>query len=251
MHNERRMLEAVKTCIIGTAERFPSDNLKGDGNAACQWDCYRRASMLEPLIDDIFERNVPGDFCEAGVFKGGISIFMASALAVHDGTRKRKMFIADSFAGLPDPSRRVNDAVDGIVSEENRRTKWIKGRFAAGLGLVKTNFNKCYRNHDQKLDRFSHQTTVVPIVGFFNESLPGPVRALSLLRIDADMYTSIYDALERLYPLVSPGGFVIFDDYKFAQARRAIHDFREARAITAPLRFYNATLDVMTYWRRS
>jgi hypothetical protein len=244
------MLEAVKTCIIGAAERFPSDNLKGDPNAACQWDCYRRASMLEPLMNDIFEQNVPGDFCEAGVYKGGISIFMASALATLDGTRRRKMFVADSFSGLPDPNRRVNSEVDAIVREENRRTKWIKGRFAAGLGLVKANFNKCYRNHDQQLGRFSQQTTVVPIVGFFNESLPGPVRALSLLRIDADMYTSIYDVLERLYDLVSPGGVVVFDDFKFVQARRAIRDFREARAITAPLQSYNLTLDAMMYWKK-
>jgi hypothetical protein len=245
------MLEAVKLCIIGKAHRFPTDNLRGDGQAPCEWDCYRRATMLEPLIDELFDRNVPGDFCEAVVFKGGISIFMASALAARDGTRKRKMFLADSFRGLPEPNRRVNDAVDTIVSEENKRTKWIKGRFAAGLGLVKNNFNKCYRNHNHKPERFSQQTTIVPIVGFFNESLPGPIKSLSLLRIDGDLYTSIYDALEGLYELVSPGGFVVFDDYKFVQAQRAIHDFRASRGILEPLQFYNSTLDAMTFWKKS
>ena len=44
--------------------------------------------------------------------------------------------------------------------------------------------------------------------GFFNTSLPGPVGRLSLLRCDSDIFSSTYDTLTRLYPLLSVGGYV-------------------------------------------
>ena len=45
------------------------------------------------------------------------------------------------------------------------------------------------------------------------------------------------DALGALYDRVSPGGFIIADDYGIPQdtCRRAVDDFRAARDITAPL----------------
>ena len=49
---------------------------------SCTWDCANRATMLEPLAADVLMNNVPGDFLEAGVASGGISIFMAAMLRV-------------------------------------------------------------------------------------------------------------------------------------------------------------------------
>ena len=45
---------------------------------------------------------VPGDFLEAGVFRGGTSIIMNAVLACNNVTG-RTLWLADSFAGLPDP----------------------------------------------------------------------------------------------------------------------------------------------------
>ena len=70
----------------------------------------------------------------------------------------------------------------------------------------------------------------------FEETLPG-LRAgpFALLR-DGDMYGSTMVALESLYPRLSPGGFVIIDDYGALPAcRAAVEDYRAANAITAPL----------------
>jgi hypothetical protein len=39
-------------------------------------------------------------------------------------------------------------------------------------------------------------------------------------------------ALESLYHRLSPGGFVIVDDYYLPACAKAIHDFRDARRIT-------------------
>lgn len=43
-----------------------------------------------------------------------------------------------------------------------------------------------------------------------------------------------HQGLDALYDKVSPGGFVIVDDYSALQScKQAIHDFRERRGITA------------------
>ena len=48
-----------------------------------------------------------------------------------------------------------------------------------------------------------------------------------MLRLDGDMYASTMDALEPLYDKVSPGGFVIVDDYGAMPAcAEAVHDYR-------------------------
>ena len=106
-------VEHVKRCVIGNGAMFPDDNYHGDMNAACRWDCYRRATMLEPMAEAIFRDNIPGDFLEAGVFKGGIAIAMAATMLAGDGPAgSRTMWLADSFDGLPNVSTPVSTEVD-------------------------------------------------------------------------------------------------------------------------------------------
>ena len=77
------------------------------GSNACAWDCIHRAIMLEPLAANVLKNGVKGDFLEAGVASGGVSIFMAATLlaaqALGDATdgQRRRMWVADSFRGLP------------------------------------------------------------------------------------------------------------------------------------------------------
>ena len=110
---QNAFLDASKACVIGRAIPFPTSN-KGDPEAACQWDCWRRATMLEPLAWDVLHNGIAGDFIEAGVYKGGISVHMEALLHAFyslRGTtthapreRVRQMWLADSFGGLP-PSK--------------------------------------------------------------------------------------------------------------------------------------------------
>ena len=48
------------------------------------------------------DEDVPGDLLEAGVWRGGASIFMAAALRAY-GDEERLVWAADSFQGLPQP----------------------------------------------------------------------------------------------------------------------------------------------------
>jgi hypothetical protein len=54
-------------------------------------------------------------------------------------------------------------------------------------------------------------------------------------------------ALESLYPNLSPGGFVIIDDYRLRSCRLAVGDFRQKHEIQA--RMYEIDQSAV-YWRK-
>jgi len=74
--------------------------------------------------------------------------------------------------------------------------------------------------------------------GWFRDTLPvAPIRRLALLRVDCDMYESTLVTLRSLYPKLSPGGYVIIDDYGAIPAcRQAVTDFRKEFSIDTELR---------------
>ena len=97
---------------------------------------------------------------------------------------------------------------------------------AVSLDEVKRNFD-AYRMLDDQV-RF--------IKGWFKDTLPtAPIAKLAILRLDGDMYESTMNALASLYSKISPGGFVIVDDYMLPSCRQAIHDFRNQYKINEPL----------------
>ena len=69
--------------------------------------------------------------------------------------------------------------------------------------------------------------------GWFRDTLHvAPIRELAILRLDGDLYESTMDALNALYHKVSPGGFIIVDDFNdFEPCFRAVIDF--ARSTTS------------------
>jgi hypothetical protein len=66
------------------------------------------------------------------------------------------------------------------------------------------------------------------IKGWFKDTLTkAPIEKLAVLRLDGDLYESTMDALNPLYDKVSPGGFIIVDDYlAFLPCKLAIDEFR-------------------------
>ena len=85
--------------------------------------------------------------------------------------------------------------------------------------------------------------------GWFRDTLPGaPVQQLAVLRLDGDLYESTMDALVHLYPKLSPGGYLIVDDYgNIPACRQAVHDYRDRNWIREPIQ----DIDGMgVYWQR-
>jgi O-methyltransferase len=171
----------------------------------------RQLDHMQRCIADVLARNIPGDLIEAGVWRGGMTIFMKAVLKGYQVT-DRKVWVADSFAGLPE------------IDCQHETFEWKRGDMAISLETVRNNFARYGLLDDQ----------VVFLKGFFSETLPAaPIRQLSILRVDADLYESTTDVLRSLYSALSVGGYAIFDDYQnLPDCRRAIDEFRRDHGIT-------------------
>lgn len=191
----------------------------------------KRLDNLQHCVTSVIRNGVPGDLIETGVWRGGSSIFMRAILKAY-GDTSRKVWLADSFRGLPppDPIRYPVDAGD---------TLWKYSELAIPLEQVKANFTR--------YGLLDNQVAFLP--GWFRDTLPAaPIERLSVLRLDGDLYESTMEALVTLYPKVSAGGFVIVDDYGLPTCRAAIEDFRQTHGITDPIHIIDWT---GAFWQRS
>jgi O-methyltransferase len=69
-----------------------------------------------------------------------------------------------------------------------------------------------------------------------------------VLRLDGDLYDSTYDALDALYPRLSPGGYAIVDDYGWVEeCRRAVGDYLDAHGIQVAVQRID---DEAVYWQK-
>jgi len=81
-------------------------------------------------------------------------------------------------------------------------------------------------------------------VGWFQNTIPvdaGQLGSIALLRLDGDWYASTKICLEHLYPLLSPGGIIILEDYYFWEGcRKATVEYRKQNKITSPIQRIDA-----------
>ena len=190
----------------------------------------KRLDNLQYCLETVLEEKIEGDCIETGVWRGGACIFMRAVLKAH-GIEDRRVFVADSFAGLPKPDETKYAADEG--------DKHYKHSFlAVSRDTVASNFEKYGLLDDQ----------VFFLEGWFKDTLPGaPIDKLAILRFDGDMYESTMDALENLYPKLSPGGFCIIDDFALPNCELAVNDFREKYGITSEMVEIDWT---GVYWRK-
>lgn len=181
----------------------------------------RRLDNLEYCAASVIENGVAGDFVECGVLQGGASIFLR-ALQVAYGEESRRTWVCDSFTGPPPPT---DDADRELAAGFNEAAEpWL----AATVQSVRDNF----RMYDLLSDHVRF------VEGLFAESLPhAPIERIAILRLDVGLYDATTDVLEHLYDKVSPGGFLVIDDYNvYEPCRRAVDDFRARRGDTVPMR---------------
>jgi Macrocin-O-methyltransferase (TylF) len=152
-----------------------------------------RYRLFEQVID------VPGDIIECGVFKGAGLMYWAKLLEIFSPNSRKRVIGFDGFRPfLEVPLRPEEYAVarkhDEIVSGVSRRE--VEAAVdVAGLA------------HRVELIEGNIETTAVE----YGQRNAGT--RISLLHLDLDTYSGTKAALTSLYPLVSPGGLVIFDEY--------------------------------------
>lgn len=229
----RRLLGSRGVELVRRAEVDPAVRAEGRDQPkdAETMIGLRRLDNLEACVRRVVDDGVPGDLIETGVWRGGATIFMRGVLAAC-GDTERRVWVADSFQGLPPPNP---DAFPADAGDDH----WKRSHLAVAEAEVRANFAR-YRLLDDQV-RF--------LPGFFSDTLPSaPIERLAVLRLDGDMYESTIVALESLYPKLSPGGFVIVDDYgAIPSCRAAVDHFRAEHGIDEEMHRVDWT---GVYWRR-
>lgn len=190
-----------------------------------------RLESLQRCVVDVLEQGVPGDLIETGVWRGGASILMRAVLAAY-GDTQRRVWVADSFQGLPVMERGPGKELPGDTLSEYTN-------LAVSVDTVKANFARYGLLDDQ----------VCFLPGWFCDTLPrAPLGRLAVARLDGDLYESTMDALSVLYPKLSVGGYLIVDDLSIQQCRDAVDDYRRERGIDEPIVGVDWTGG---YWKKS
>ncbi|MFF5372885.1 TylF/MycF family methyltransferase [Streptomyces sp. NPDC013187] len=192
----------------------------------------RRLENVEHCVKTALADGVPGDFIETGVWRGGTCIFMRAVLKAH-GVTDRRVWVADSFQGMPAADASTHAGDRELASDR------YNDFMATDLPTVRRNF--------ERYDLLDEQVRFLP--GWFRDTLPtAPVDRLAVLRLDSDLYESTMDTLVHLYPKLSPGGFVIVDDYHIPVCAEAVHDWRAEYGVTDPIQDIDG---LGVYWRRA
>jgi O-methyltransferase len=180
----------------------------------------QRLTSLQRCVETVLADDVPGDLVECGVWRGGACILMRAVLAAY-GDETRCVWLADSFAGVPRPDTANYRADKGL------RLDCAAGILAVPEAEVRANF--------QRYGLLDDQVRFLP--GWFKDTLhDAPIDRIAVLRLDGDLYESTIQALDALYPRLSPGGFCIIDDYHEIRAcRQAVTDYRAKHGVSAEI----------------
>jgi len=171
------------------------------------------------------QKKINGALVECGIAEGGTAAMMAlTNKALGEITRPKWFF--DSYEGLPEPT--PEDYEGGKTGHFIRPLP--KG---ACLGTI------------EQVSKLMFETLGFPkeeihlVKGWFQDTVPkdrekiGPI---AVLRLDGDWYESTKIPLENLFDQVTPGGYIIIDDYATCfGSKKAIEEFRSERNLTTPL----------------
>jgi len=182
---------------------------------------YCGPPKLEHVADAalrVRRERVPGRFVEAGVALGGSAILLG---VLKPGGVPLDLY--DAFARIPPPG-----AGDG--ADAHRRYAEIASGSSKGIGG-----DPYYGYLDDLLARVQHnlrafgldpaRDAIRCVAGLFADTLrpEGPV---AFAHVDCDWYDSVRICIERLAPVLSPGGIVVFDDYEsYSGCRRAVDEW--------------------------
>lgn len=131
-----------------------------------------------------------GDIIECGSYKGGSTANLSLVCALTD----RKLYVYDSFEGLPEP--RADDAVH-VMDIKEKHKEYKKGQYAGSLEEVK-----------KHIETYGNLETCTFVKGYFEKTLPSlasTTQTLVFVFIDVDLYASLETCLRYLWPHLAEG----------------------------------------------
>jgi O-methyltransferase len=169
--------------------------------------CYELWSLTRELS------HVPGAIIEIGVWRGGTGAILARG-ARRAGIEE-PVYLCDTFQGVPKAGPRDPIYRGGEHADTSR-------------AIV-----------EKLLSELSLEARIVP--GIFPDESAAAVKAerFRLAHVDVDVYESAKDCVSYLWPRMSVGGVVVFDDYGF-DGLRGIREYAdELRGAPDRLFFHN------------
>ena len=135
------------------------------------------------------------------------------------GDTSRKVYLYDTYEGMPEPTSVDIDYAGRSAHDDwqdNRRDGYNEWNFAS-LEDVQDNMRATEYPFDQ----------LVFVKGLVQNTIPeASPRFIALLRLDTDFHDSTLHELEHLFPLLSPGGVLIIDDYgHYMGQKKAVDDY--------------------------
>lgn len=178
--------------------------------------------LLEDCVREVQRKRVRGDFLEMGVALGGSGIVLATQMK-----RGRRFHGYDVFAMIPPPS----DADPAAVHE---RYRTIAEGHSEGIGgdVYYGYLDNLYEMVLASFARFGQPVDGERVQlhrGLFEETLH-PAGPVALAHVDCDWYEPVRLCIERVWPRVSRGGTMVFDDYtEYGGCTRAVDEFVASR----------------------
>ena len=185
-----------------------------------------RVAALVEAVRYVVANDIPGDFVECGVWRGGSS--MAAALALKElGDVSRELWLYDTYEGMSAPT---GEDVD--VGGQSAATKFSQRQLSEDSSeWCRSPIDDVRRN----LESTGYPADKLHFVkGKVQDTIPGeiPADAIAILRLDTDWYESTRHEMQHLYPRLARNGVLILDDYGYWQgARKAVDEYFAAHEI--------------------
>ena len=181
---------------------------------AINFETNLSATATRELLSQIGKvLSVEGNIIECGTARAGATVIIADFLK--RANSKKLVYACDSFQGF-----------DRDELQRERKAGWT---IVEDDAFTHTSY-EYVQNKIKKL-RFSE--TVIPVRGFFQDTLPKLDFNLCFGFIDCDLKESLTYCAEFIWPRLSAGGRIVFDDYTcdyFLAARSAVDAFVEKHA---------------------
>jgi len=172
-------------------KKFRKDLLKSFARIQKNVTCGHSPFQLVLMSEYILDLGISGPVVECGCYKGG-STAKLSLLAKHT---RRKLYVFDSFQGLPEPK----DEKEAYVKQDGKsgqKYRFQAGQYKGTLDEVKNN-----------IARYGCPEVCEFIPGFFSESLTAFSEEPAFVFIDVDLVSSARDCIKVLWPSLKAGGY--------------------------------------------
>jgi O-methyltransferase len=167
-------------------------------------------SLAEVLLmgSKIFEfpSAAPGVVVECGSFKGKSTAILSLACR----RAGRKLYVFDSFQGLPEPS---DEDTSHKVLSSNEVHRYKKGGLCGTLDEVKRN-----------IAEYGAIDVCAFWPGFFNETMPKFHEPVALAFCDVDLVDSLKTCIEHIWPLLRDGGYFFTHEAHHLEIGRLFFD---------------------------